>query len=475
MKTILNQNLVLRLSINQKPYEEVNGKHIFKENERKSPYIIFDSHRDSPVGFGVKISTTKKTYILQKRIGEKVIKTSLGNVSDFINIDSARKKAKELSEILINTRMNPKKIISESNVQKITLKFAYDEYRNSLLTRPVPAKKNTFKSLDNAFKKLKQWEHMEINKISPREIIGLFDEIAKKYKTTAERTFTWAITLTKHAILMEKHTALSKDRKPQLTENPFLILPEQGKFRTKQQLEQDYKKKRVRKPLSIENLGKWLDAITHFRSKRRTGVDYLLLTTLLGTRRSECVNLKWRDKIDFTEADESSWICLKSRTIFLLDTKNRTDLRLPIADGAFELLSQRHECARNHPVRLQKWVFPAESKLSKTGHYNDAKELVSSLCTYANLEKIGTHDLRRTFGRIAEPLVSYSMIKRLINHSSVSDPTTRYTELDEGRVIEGMQKIELFILKQYPKLYNILLSAKYPLIEENETKTTSNS
>ncbi|ADP11605.1 putative integrase [Erwinia sp. Ejp617] len=28
------------------------------------PYLITDNHRDSPVGFGVKISATKKTYII---------------------------------------------------------------------------------------------------------------------------------------------------------------------------------------------------------------------------------------------------------------------------------------------------------------------------------------------------------------------------------------------------------------------------
>ena len=69
-------------------------------NPNNQPYILFDDHRDSVTGFGVKVAKTKKTYIIQRRVlGGKVIKAKVGNVSDFANIDAARDKARNLIQI----------------------------------------------------------------------------------------------------------------------------------------------------------------------------------------------------------------------------------------------------------------------------------------------------------------------------------------------------------------------------------------
>lgn len=79
--------------------------------------------------------------------------------------------------------------------------------------------------------------------------------------------------------------------------------------------------------------------------------------------------------------------------------------------------------------------------------------------------KLGMHDLRRTFGRVAEELTSYAVVKKLLNHRNTTDPTERYANPDQDRVYEALQRIELNMLLTSPELYNSLLaSSKYPPI-----------
>lgn len=63
--------------------------------------------------------------------------------------------------------------------------------------------------------------------------------------------------------------------------------------------------------------------------------------------------------------------------------------------------------------------------------------------------------------------LSTSVIKRLLNNRNTTDPTERYAELDQERVFEALQRIELHMFMTAPKLYNMLLaSAKYPPLNE---------
>jgi hypothetical protein len=62
LKTTLSQSFILnKLSIGVKPTLNDAGKVVFEANPDQKPYIVFDDHRESPVGFGVKVSLTKKT------------------------------------------------------------------------------------------------------------------------------------------------------------------------------------------------------------------------------------------------------------------------------------------------------------------------------------------------------------------------------------------------------------------------------
>ena len=463
-----------------KPTLNHAGKVVFEANPEHKPYIVFDDHRDSPVGFGVKVSLTKKTYVIQRRVssgdrsvseGKKpssVLKVKVGNVSDFPNIDQAREVARQLVQTMIATKRNPNRIKRETEASELTISEVFAQYRNHLMGRSKPAKPNTLAVLDKAENSLSEWAGLRVKDLTGNEILRKFDEIASRARTAAEQTFRWINVAVRHAIEIEAGNAQTQQRQPSLSYNPFSILKVQKKFRTRSELEDSYKAKGVRNPLSPKDtLGRFLTALHNKRSFNRLGCDYLLLTVLLGARKEETASLCWREVLTEEEARTTSYVDLENRMIRFFDTKNRNDHELPICDATKRILEDRRDIVNDNEKRAdkRKWVFPARSSRSKIGHYSDSKSLRENLCQEAGIVKLGMHDLRRTFGRVAEELTSYAVVKKLLNHRNTTDPTERYANPDQDRVYEALQRIELNMLLTSPELYNSLLaSSKYPPI-----------
>ena len=311
-----------------KPTLNHAGKVVFEANPEHKPYIVFDDHRDSPVGFGVKVSLTKKTYVIQRRVssgdrsvseGKKpssVLKVKVGNVSDFPNIDQAREVARQLVQTMIATKRNPNRIKRETEASELTISEVFAQYRNHLMGRSKPAKPNTLNVLSKAENRLSEWSGLRVKDLTGNEILRKFDEIASRARTAAEQTFRWANVAVKHAIEIEAGNAQTQQRQPSLSYNPFSILKVQKKFRTRSELEDSYRAKGVRNPLSPKDtLGRFLTALHNKRSFNRLGCDYLLLTVLLGARKEETASLCWREAITNEEAKTTSYVDLSNRTI----------------------------------------------------------------------------------------------------------------------------------------------------------------
>lgn len=397
-----------------------------------------------------------------------VLKVKVGNVSDFPNIDQAREVARQLVQTMIATKRNPNRIKRETEASELTISEVFAQYRNHLMGRSKPAKPNTLAVLDKAENRLSEWAGLRVKDLTGNEILRKFDEIASRARTAAEQTFRWINVAVRHAIEIEAGNAQTQQRQPSLSYNPFSILKVQKKFRTRSELEDSYKAKGVRNPLSPKDtLGRFLTALHNKRSFNRLGCDYLLLTVLLGARKEETASLCWREVLTEEEARTTSYVDLENRMIRFFDTKNRNDHELPICDATKRILEDRRDIVNDNEKRAdkRKWVFPARSSRSKIGHYSDSKSLRENLCQEAGIVKLGMHDLRRTFGRVAEELTSYAVVKKLLNHRNTTDPTERYANPDQDRVYEALQRIELNMLLTSPELYNSLLaSSKYPPI-----------
>ncbi|MCY0387891.1 integrase arm-type DNA-binding domain-containing protein [Robbsia sp. Bb-Pol-6] len=522
MKLKLTSQIATNANVDRIPIE---GEPVAKwpPNPGRKAYIITDASSDVPTGFGLKVTSGSSTYIVQRRVRASgpgaVIRATIGKVVDF-TLQQARNRARELAHEIQKTGRAPGPSKRARESRDLTLGEVFELYRTELLTRKKPAKVNSFRSLDKAVRKLEPWLNKRVNELYDDVVIERFDEIANTARTTAEQTMRWASTAVDFAIERDRRIALRASTAPVLNYNPFGVL--RGKYRSRQELEEQIKEHGKRAPLSLDkSLGPWLQAIFKRRGHNRTGCDYLLLATLWGCRSAEASDLMWRDKISEEMAKHVSFIDLDRRLVLLRDTKNGLNHTLPLAHAATKILRQRQqirdeEAARDRDpfrraARIQ-WVFPPSSvsRLRKSPHYKDSKSLRAYLCRDAGIIKwsiktdpngnrfqvpvpaLGMHDLRRTFAGVTDALhLTEETTKRFLNHfvnarsqtdqrielrdaltpnvahtlmntRDLSNVTNRYTEVEEGRLREAMQSIETTILTRCPALYNLLMTPDYP-------------
>lgn len=108
MKIVLDQKLIEQFSLENKPIKQEEwGDLLFAKKPAKTPYIVYDAHSNAPVGFGVKIGSASKTYIIQRNIDGRVLKIRVGKVNDFETTTEARTKARQLIQEAIETKANP--------------------------------------------------------------------------------------------------------------------------------------------------------------------------------------------------------------------------------------------------------------------------------------------------------------------------------------------------------------------------------
>ena len=96
---------------NRKP---VFSGYIYEPNTKNKTYVVYDAHRAAPVGFGVKVSLKSKTYFIQRRIEDRVVKYKVGNVADYSTPEEARFVARQL----LNNAMCIHDIESQRRVAK---------------------------------------------------------------------------------------------------------------------------------------------------------------------------------------------------------------------------------------------------------------------------------------------------------------------------------------------------------------------
>lgn len=466
MKMELSQSLAWKLRIEEKPYFDRSGRVVYEANRKRVPFIVFDAHPSAPRGFGIKVHRSGASYLIQRRVGAKVLKAKVCDIQD-MPIAGARVRAGEMAAEMRTTGANPNVTLRQSErrlaLSHMTLAQALAEYRAHLTTRvKKPAKPSSLKVLDSTTKRLSPIINKPLAELRSTEILRTFDAYASKARTACEQAFRWASAAVRYVIRREAVDAANEDRAPAVTINPFAILELEGKFRSKAQLEQDYARRHVRNPMAAEDgsLGRFLIALWERRKRNRAGGDYLLLTLLLGTRESELRALCWRDQLTADEAVTLDWVDLDARKIMIQETKNGFWHELPIPDGAFAVLQQRMD----DRTRRSRYVFPnRSSKSNRSPHLADADTLLDYVRADAGIQRLSTHDLRRTFGRFAENLLGYRRVKQLLNHRNASDTTERYTEAEWRSLGEAIQRVELAMLATAPVIYNrLLLPPSYP-------------
>lgn len=452
-------------------------------------YIIWDSNQSAPPGFGVRVSA-KKTYVIRRKVLGRSIMPTVGNVSDYLTIDAARKKASELALKMLDTGKNPNAEARKIAASEFTLGMALERYRNHLTTRTQkPAKPETLKVHDRVVRRFTEWEwiNRKLSDFSTEEITKKFNE-NKKMATANEQRFRWVIAAINWNIDREKFDAHAANRQPLLDRNLFEILVHDKMFRDQIQLDKEREENSKRNPLGpTTTLGPFLEACWSKKdtNDNETGIHYAILMLLWGCRKSEHAQCVWGELLPESANDKpgqtpptptrrnTSHVWLEDDPqygpyVFFHNTKNGRNHRMPIAPMALELLKRRQVSAAEEAVRRgfgaksRQFVFPAKNKHSKSGHYSDVKDLLDRIRDEVGLPKLNRHDLRRSFGAMMTALDVPDTIKRSFFNHTAPNVTATYTRAEWELLRSWMTRIEQAIIATAPNVYNSLKPLEWP-------------
>lgn len=203
MHTQLDRTLVrVALTIDKRPQvDEKTGQVLrdgkkavlFEENKDRKPYMVFDEHRDAPKGFAVKVSPRGKSFIVQVRQGTRVIKTKVGDISEFETMNDAYEAAFQSLKTIRETSRNPNTLRRHRQLGEYTLGEVFAAYKTYLTTERKPrAKPNSILSLDKGIAKFEPWLSRRVVDITTDDIKARFNELYEKAPTATEAAFRWA-------------------------------------------------------------------------------------------------------------------------------------------------------------------------------------------------------------------------------------------------------------------------------------------
>lgn len=366
-------------------------------------------HRDDELrGFGVKVSTTGlKSFFLEKRVGGKVKRITLGRYGD-LTAEQARKQAMKLAGE-IATGADPIAEKKEKKLKAVTLGQAYDDY----LSARKDLKKKTLDDYGRIINKtFADWQKKPLLSITK-------DMVSKRHAQLGEKNGEAWANLSMKVLRAVFNFAMGQYEDGQgrslIIDNPVKRLSQSRAW---------FRVDRRQTLIKAQDLQAWFSAVMALQNE--TLRDYLLLVVMTGLRKNEAAKLKWAD------------VDLKDKTLTVRDTKNHSDHTLPLSDYLFDLLSQRKARAAGE------YVFPGTG----AGGYIVEPRAQMAKVTEASGVAFTVHDLRRTFITIAESLdIPAYALKRLLNHATGADVTAGYIVANTERLREPMQKITDFVLK----------------------------
>lgn len=548
----LTEAQVRRLSIATHPVSKDGRDTVApRPADAAGPYII--KLDGTPTGFEVYVGAAGASYRIAIKGPQGFRRATIGGVHD-IGLDEAMEKAREYARQIRETGDNPREIERQKrrrpSVRDITVEECVQVYIEQLAgfvksgrrkAASVAAVQDSLARLsrpevDLARQRIRDLQDPDIRKAlddlrlsamrrsnriptplkerlaqvpdwsrlttAELESLGIKGKYIQRVKAAglaaAEHTLTDAARAVNLVLTREAKHAQQEGRPAVLIHNPFNLLREDKLTRDASDLRKHYERSRARNPLASEDhsLANVLKAIVARRDEQggnnRAGADYLLLTLLFGTRRSESARLKWFDRCTQGELNqrEASWIWLAEpdainpitglagSQAYFHDTKNNSDRLIPIAYFAERLLrrrmEERDEIEANAPARIkaaedrlvavrkqskdtikwakamkdvesekerlarQVWVFPARSGKAQDGHYSDSKSIIANIRRDAGLYDpeqdldigLTPHDFRRTLGRYAEARFGGSrLVSQILHHVSKSGEQASATQL----------------------------------------------
>ncbi|MNG43655.1 Phage integrase family protein [compost metagenome] len=395
----------------------------FIDQLEMTPAIFRDSEL---IGFAIRVNSTCKTYIVEKKVLGKTVRSTIGlhgNLTLIQARDIARDKLAQMTQG-INPNEMKRKAISDEKAKtdllrsKPTLEEAFQNYllHKELKERTI----YDYMMVINQY--LEDWKPYKIDAISRTMIQAKHTSLSQRSKAQANMAMRVFRAIYNYSV---EHY-LDENDKPILdAHNPVKTLNAKNAWN---------KVRRRKSYINEDQMPDWIKAVFEYQDrgqKNETNRDFLLTLVLTGFRREECESLPW------------SSIDLRYGRITSIDPKNGEPHTLPMGDFLFALMKKRRE------LITSEWVFP--SAKSKAGHITNISKVRNKINDSCGIH-FTFHDLRRTFGSIAENLdYGRYTIKRLLNHKEDDDRdvTSGYIQVSEKKLREAMNAIEDIVLCEY--------------------------
>jgi len=403
-----------------------------------------DKHKiyrdDDVMGFGLRIMPSgRKSFIVEKRIGRKVRRKTLGIYGPLTPAQGRKEALKFLGKIAMG--IDPIDEAAEQQSSLVTLQEVYETY----LKVRKDLKANTLSDyrshMNNAFK---DWAKRPLANIRRDMISKKHKQIGEKHPARANGAMRFLRAIFNFAAGQYED---ANDRSL-FPENPVSRLSQTRAW---------YPSRRKQGVIRAHQLKDWYKAVKTLKAitydpVAMTTADFLVLLLFTGMRKSEGLGLEWDD------------VDLLDRTLIINNTKNGQELQLPLSDFITDMLSVRKaNNEQKKPEDRSLYVFPDRHNLA---HLVDPRKQMQKVIDESGVE-FTLHDLRRTFITIAESMdISIYTIKRLVNHKMGNDVTAGYIISDIERMRAPVQRISDF-LKRAMALKGNVVNLPVPLRETN--------
>jgi integrase len=397
------------------------------QQPKKNQELFWDTEL---IGFGLRVTETSKTYIVEKRVNRRTVRARIGRHNQ-VPTDKARGIAQKLIyEMTTGKDVNARKKASQG--ESITLNQAFNHFleKRDLKDKTISDYRRVIDTT------LKSWNRKRIIDITRNMVAKKHSQIKKdaeenyvqrckkrNYKPTKEEITkrggaygNLCMRCLRSVLNFSSGQYEDGEGKPLIKDNPVSVITQTKTW---------YRVDRRQTIIKPHQLFLWFDEVNNLNSDLVK--DYLILLLFTGLRRQEAMRLEW-DQID-----------LKAKTLTVVDTKNRKPLTLPLGPFILKMLK-----CRNNNATESNFVFPSTGK---TGHLVESKYQTTEVTKKSGV-KFCLHDLRRVFINTAESLdISSYAVKQLVNHSMDSDVTSGYMVSDPERLRKPMEKIETQLLR----------------------------
>lgn len=346
-------------------------------------------------GLGLRITPTKKVFIVQARVGNKTRKVTLGKYGHLTLSEAKDLAKKELAKMAQG--IDPSVEKKKQKALNVTLEQVVKSYLKAKTLKPLSVKDiNTHLNFN-----FTKWKDKPLSHVTRADVKKKFMKTSKRSPAQANQAMRVLRALWNYAVAEYRYP----DDTPVFGENPVNIISEQGIWNT---IRPRDSKVPITKVGIAWNVIQGLKNSPILTPAGHTIADATAFIFLTGCRLDEATALTW-DRIN---TDEGWW--------HLDDPKNHRAVTFPLSDIACKIIASR--------PRTNKFVFGSKGKY---GHITEIRTPMKKISEAIN-HKVTAHDLRRTFKAIAiENRIELWKTNLLTNHQESGVAIKHYVETSD--------------------------------------------